>query len=138
MASGTTRQHFFTLNSILCFQSKAFGQLILALVFRPPLHVEDFFFRSHEPFRRPVTLQTPLHLQRRRLIHDRLLVDAPMTRRTTDAFLYVNAVIEVGVIRKVVYADPLEWFATAKTRAHRFEIRTVGPDLLVTIHARRG
>ena len=34
-------------------------------------------------------------------------------------------------------ADPLDRFAGAKTRAHRLEIRTVGPDLFMAIHARR-
>ena len=35
-------------------------------------------------------------------------------------------------------ANPLDRFAGAETRAHRLEIRTVGPDLLVAVHARRG
>jgi hypothetical protein len=61
-----------------------------------------------------------------------------MTRRTTDALLYVNAVIEIGVIRKIVDANPFERLAGAKTRAHRFEVLTLGPDLFVTVHARRG
>ena len=37
-----------------------------------------------------------------------------------------------------MHAFPLERLAGAKTRAHGFEIRTVGPDLFVAIHARRG
>ena len=61
-----------------------------------------------------------------------------MTRRATDTFFHVNAVIEVGVIRQVVYANPLDGLARAETRAHRFEIWTVGPDLFVAVHARRG
>ena len=61
-----------------------------------------------------------------------------MASRTTDAFLNVNAVIEVRVIRQVVYADPLDRLARAKTRAHRFEIRTIGPDLFMTTHAHAG
>ena len=61
-----------------------------------------------------------------------------MTGRTSDAFFHVNAVIEVGVIRQVVYAYPLDRLAGAKTRAHWFEIRTIGPDLFVAVHARCG
>ena len=60
-----------------------------------------------------------------------------MARRATDTFFHVNAVIEVSVIRQVVNAYPLDWLAGAETRAHGFEIRTVGPDLFVAVHARR-
>ena len=58
-----------------------------------------------------------------------------MTRRTTDAFLKVNAVIEVGGIRQVVNANPFERLAGAETRTYRLEIRAIGPDLFVAIHA---
>ena len=61
-----------------------------------------------------------------------------MARRTTDTFVHVNAVIEVGVVRQVVHANPLDWFACSKTRAHRFEIWAIGPDLFVATHARVG
>jgi hypothetical protein len=65
------------------------------------------------------------------------LVYATVASRTANALLDVNAVIEVGVVRKVVHANPLEWLAGAETRAHRLQIRTLGPDLLVTTHTRR-
>lgn len=61
-----------------------------------------------------------------------------MTRRATDTFFHVNAVIEIGVIRQIVYANPLDRLARAKTRAYGFEIWTVSPDLFVAVHARRG
>lgn len=47
----------------------------------------------------------------------------------------MNAVVEIGIVGKVVDPDPLYWFASAQARANRFEIWTVGPDLLMTIHA---
>ena len=59
-----------------------------------------------------------------------------MTRRATDAFFHVNAVIEVRVIRQIVNANPLDRLAGSETRAHRLEIWTLGPDLFVTTHAR--
>lgn len=59
-----------------------------------------------------------------------------MTRRTTDAFLNVNAVIEVGVIGKIVNANPLDWLVVLEACANRFEVWTVRPDLPVTVHAR--
>ena len=85
-----------------------------------------------------MTLQTPLHLQRRRLIKDRHVVNPAVTRRTANTFLNVNAVIEVCVIRQVVNSYPFDRLAGAETRAHRFEIWTVSPDLFVAVHARRG
>ena len=84
-----------------------------------------------------MTLQTPLHLQRGRLIHDRLVIDSAVASRTADAFFQVNAVIEISVIRQVVNADPLDRLAGLETRAHWFEIWAIGPDLFVTVHARR-
>ena len=59
----------------------------------------------------------------------------PMTGRTADAFIHVDAVIEIDIIRQVVNANPFEWLTSAKAGADRFEIRTVGPYLLVAIHA---
>ena len=61
-----------------------------------------------------------------------------MTRRAADTYLNVNTVIEVGVVRQIVHAHPLDGFAGAETRAHGFEVRTLSPDLLVTAPARRG
>src|ERR1044072_1722957 len=109
----------------------------MSFVFRTPFHVVNLLHRPHESFRRPMTLQTPLHLQRLRLEKNRHLVDAPMTRRATDTFFHVNAVIEVSVIRQIVHAFPLERLAGTKTCAYGFEVRTVGPDLFVAVHARR-
>ena len=138
VTSRTTLQHSPALNLISRLQIDSLGQFLSGFVFRPPFHVVNLFNRPHEPFRRTVTLQTPLHLQWRRLIENRHLVDAPVTRRTTNAFFHVNTVIEVSVIRQIVHAFPLDRFVRFETRAHGFEIRTIGPDLFVAIHARRG
>ena len=137
MTSGTALQYSTALNPVFRFQRETFRQLFFRFVFLPPLHVVNLVDGPHEPFRRAVTLQTPLHLERLCLVENRHLVDAPVTRRAADTFFHVNAVIEVGVIRQVVYAYPLDRLAGAKTRAHRFEIRTVSPDLFVAVHARR-
>jgi len=83
-----------------------------------------------------MALQTPLHLQRRRLICNRHLIDAAVAGRTANAFFYVNAVIEICVVRQVVYANPFDRFSFTKTGAHWFEIRAFGPNLFVAVHAR--
>lgn len=46
----------------------------------------------------------------------------------------MDAVIEIGVVRKIVYSNPFDWFPIAQARAHGLEIRAVSPDLFVTVH----
>jgi len=138
MAGRAAFQHSPALNLVPGLQVETLRQLVFCFVFLPPFHVVNLFHRPHEPFRRAVTLQTPLHLQRLRLEENRHLVDAPVTRRASDTFFHVNTVIEVGVVRQVVHANPLDRLPRAETRAHRFEIWTVSPDLFVAVHARRG
>src|SRR5437763_16053342 len=58
-----------------------------------------------------------------------------MARRTADAFVHVNRMIEVSEVRQIVNAHPLQRLACFEARPHGFEIRTVGPNLLMTIHA---
>jgi len=82
-----------------------------------------------------MTFQTPFHLQRISLRHYRHLIDAAMAGRTADAFINVNRVIEICEVRQIVNAHPLQRFARLETCAHRFQIRAVGPDLFVAIHA---
>src|SRR2546422_2205360 len=116
------------------YQRFADRELGFALILGAPLHVEDLVLLAHKFFGVPVTAQAPLHLQRRSLISDRHLVHPAMTRRAADAFVHVNAVIEIDVVGEIVDTPPLNWFTRAKAGADRFEVRTVGPDLFVAIH----
>jgi hypothetical protein len=50
----------------------------------------------------------------------------------------VDAVVEIHKVRQVVDADPAERAVFAEARAHRFQVRTGGPDLRVAIDARLG
>src|SRR5688500_13516866 len=129
MTSRTARQYLWTLNLEFRFPGDTAFQVFGALVFCAPRHVENSLLRPQEPFRLAMTLQTPLHLQRRGRKRDRHLIDSAVTRRTADAFVHVNTVIEICIVGKIVNANPLDRFAGAKTGAHRFEIWTVGPDL---------
>ncbi len=83
-----------------------------------------------------MTRKTPLHLQCRRLVGNRHLIHTTVARRTADAFVYMNAVVEISVVGQVMYPNPLDRFASAKAGAHWFKIGAVSPDLLVAIHAR--
>ncbi len=110
----------------------------LSLVLGGPFHVENLRLVAHKFLRRTVTGQTPFHLQRRSLIDHGHLIDAAMTGRAADAFVHVNTVIEINVVRKIVHTRPLQRLARSETGAHRLEIGTVRPNLLVAIHADRG
>jgi len=50
----------------------------------------------------------------------------------------MNRVIEISEVGKIVDANPLQRFTRLETCAHGFQVRTVGPDLLMTIHAHCG
>lgn len=82
-----------------------------------------------------MTIKTPFHLQRRCLVGNRHLIDATVTCRATDAFVHVNTVIEIRVVGQVVHSDPLNRFSRPQACPHWLEIGTVGPNLLVTVHA---
>jgi hypothetical protein len=55
---------------------------------------------------------------------------------TADAFVDVNAVVEVYEVRQVVDASPLKWFVVAKTGSDGLQERAVRPNLGVAAHAR--
>ena len=85
-----------------------------------------------------MAIETPLHLQRRGLVHQRHLVDRAVTGITADAFIDVNAVIEINEIRNLVHARPLDRPAAAETLAHGLEKSGIGPDLRMAVHAGLG
>lgn len=85
-----------------------------------------------------MTFQTPFHLERRSLRHYRHPIDATMTGRAADAFVHMNRVIEIGKVRQVMHPNPLQGLAALETGPHRLQVRTVGPNLFVAIHADSG
>jgi hypothetical protein len=85
-----------------------------------------------------MAVQTPLHLQRRVVVHQRHAVDRPMTGIAADALGDVNAVIEIDEIRQVVHARPYQRLPGAEAFPDGFQHRRFGPDLRMTIHARLG
>lgn len=85
-----------------------------------------------------MALEAPSHCQGRVSIDDLHLIDAPMTLDTTDATVYVGAVIEIGVVGKFVNLDPLHWKTTLVRTANLFELWALAVNLGVTVHARLG
>ena len=100
-----------------------------------PRHVENLFAGPHESLGRSVAFQAPFHVEGVDFPHQRHLIDLPVTGLTPDAFVDVNAVIEIDKIGKVVDAHPFDGVARAITFADGFEKWAFGPDLGVAGHA---
>jgi len=98
-------------------------------------HIKNLFARAHIALRMAVTVKTPLHGERLGLPRERHLIDTAVTSRTANAFMNVNTVVEVYILRQIVYARPLDGFTRSIAFAHGFKRRTDGPQLLVAIHA---
>src|SRR4051794_29190275 len=77
------------------------------VLWRFPVHLEDFSAWSDEFLRRFVAIQAPTHVQRLRLPGDGHLIHFPMTGGTTDSFLDVNAVIKEYKVRQLVDSRPV-------------------------------
>lgn len=86
---------------------------------RSILHVEDLLARPDKKLRRAMALETPIHMQRVDPPGERHLIDPAMTGVTTDALVYVNAMIEIDKSRQVVNARPLDGLTRAKTLPYR-------------------
>src|ERR1035438_5062295 len=69
-------------------------------------HVKHLVARTEKFFRRAMTVQTPFHLQRVGRVGQRHLVHRPVATRTTNAFIDMNAVVEINEVRKVVDPGP--------------------------------
>jgi len=139
MAGGTCRQHF-SLGSVKRLLHQVFRarNFFAGAILGRPGHIKNLISRSNEFFRVSMTFETPFHLQRRCLKQNRHLIDRAMTRRAANPFVYVNAVIEIGVVWQVMDPDPLNWPPGAEAGAHWFEIRAIGPNLIMATHAGAG
>ena len=58
-----------------------------------------------------------------------------MTSLTANAFMYVNAVVEIYKTGQVVHSGPFERMIFTKARPYRFEGWAIRPNLLVAVHA---
>ena len=100
-----------------------------------PCHIENFFARTHVFLGFPVTFQAPFHIEGVHFPHQRHLIDLPVTGLTSDAFVDVNAVIEIDKIGEVVNANPLYGITRAITFADGFEKGAFRPNLRMAGHA---
>ena len=102
---------------------------------RPPIHVEHLLARAQVLFRRTMAVETPFHLQSLVLPHERHAIDRAMARDAADALPYMDTVVEINEVGKVVHSGPADWRTGLKTIAQRFQDIAAGPDLRVTVHA---
>jgi hypothetical protein len=105
---------------------------------RRVIHAEDKLTRTHKAFRCSMAFEAPVHVQRVFAPHQRHFVHTTVTRRTTDAFVNVNAVIEVNEARQIMNARPLDRAIRAEALAHRRQHGAVRPDLRMAVHADLG
>ena len=85
-----------------------------------------------------MAINAPLHQKCVRLKSQRHLIHGAMTSRATDAFVYVNAVIEVGEIPQPVHFYPLNGLIGTIAFAHRLQISGVIEQHGMAIHAGLG
>ena len=79
-----------------------------------------------------MTFETPLHRQRCDARPQGHVIDASVALDTTDAFVYVNAVIEVHEVRQIVYAHPFDRLAGARAFVQRCKRGRVFEKMRVT------
>lgn len=117
------------------FRNEFPAQLLLVGRF-PPLHVEYFFARAYLLGGIVVTLEAPFHVKSVLLPGERHLVHLAVACRATDAFVHVDAVVEIDEIGKIVDAIPPDRNARGKTLPDRLQQRGLCPELRMAGHAR--
>jgi hypothetical protein len=86
---------------------------------RLPIDAEDKLARSDETFGFAMTFQAPFHIQRIFPPHERHAVHRTVTGSAADAFVHVNAMIEINELRQIVHPRPFDGLTRAKTSADR-------------------
>ncbi len=87
-------------------------------------------------FRSAVTLETPAHAELFLLVDHFHLVNATMAGNTAYPSRDMRAVVEIGIVRQVVYLDPFDGNSCRMAFAHWQKLRTVLPHQTMTVHAR--
>lgn len=98
--------------------------------------IEDLGLRPNVLLRLPVAIDAPVHVQSIHAIHKRHFVHLPMARRASHSFAYVDTVVEVNVIGKIMDSCPFNGLAAGPAVTDGLGHRCIRPDLRVTRHAR--
>ena len=120
------------LNLIFVYKFGSQGELVIWVLVG---HIEHLVFWPNILGRISVTFKAPFHIKCVDFVRERHLVDPTVTSGTADAFVYMDAVIEVNKVRQVVNARPFERLYGAEVGANGLKDFGIGPDLRVTGHA---
>jgi hypothetical protein len=101
-------------------------------------HIKNLLAGPQIFFRPAMTLNTPLHLQRCVIKHQRHAIHRAVAGIASHALINVNAVIEINKVGKIIHPIPDQRFAGAIAFAHRFKQWRRRPDLRVAVHASLG
>src|SRR5579871_804334 len=132
MTRGATGQICCRTNLALACELRAQFRLVRR---RLPLHVVNLIERPQRGFRIAMAIDAPAHIQRRCLEDQRHLIDSSVARGTAYAFCYVDAVIEIHIVRQAMHADPVDRSVSAVAFPHRLEISNVVKQHRMAIHA---
>lgn len=131
VANRTVGQLKLATNVVLLLQNEPLGDLICRWL---PRRIKYFGLRTQKLLWIAVTIQTPTHEQRLRLVDYRHCGEIAMARRTTYTFGYVNTVIEVDKFGQVVDLVPLHGDILGITVSDEFELGAFGQNLRMTTH----
>src|SRR5688500_12036525 len=102
------------------------------------IDAEHVLPRADKALRIAVALEAPFHLQRALLPHERHPIDLPVTGGAPDALVHMDAVIEEHEVWEIVDARPTNRCVSGEAGANRLQVRAIGEDLRVAVHARLG
>lgn len=119
-------------NMVRLHQPLPHGNLIFG---RLPIHVEHLPAGPDEALWLPMAVETPPHLERMDLPHERHEIDLAMAGRAADPFLHMDAVIEIDEIRQLVDSIPRNRHVGLEAHPDWLERRAVAPDLGMAGHA---
>lgn len=77
-----------------------------------PSHVGDLVHRPQVFFGVAVAVEAPLHAERLILLYNVHRINSAMARDTSDTAANMRGMIEIGVIRQVVNANPMDGVAS--------------------------
>ena len=85
-----------------------------------------------------MTIQAPFHRQWLVAPGQRHCAHVSVTAKATDAFVDMDAVIEVDVVRQVVNTIPTQRLTISKTIPHWSQHGRLIPEFAMTVHANLG
>jgi len=131
VANRTVGQLKLATNVVLLLQNEPLGDLIRRWL---PRRIKYFGLGAQKLLWVAVTIQTPTHVQRLRLVDNRHGGEIAVARRATYTLGYVDAVIEINKLGYVMNLVPLHGDIFGIAATDEFELGALGQHLRVTTH----